>query len=83
MKPRDNRPGAKRDTLRQEGTLNRSPEKVRDPKFQQDEFFDPRDVVQVRYEMLRRVCKPLSQTTSVMPSCRLQMSKLNQAASPH
>ena len=32
-----------------------STEKVRDPKFQENEFFDPRDVVQVKYEMLRRV----------------------------
>jgi transposase len=37
------------------GTLNPSPEKVSDPKFQAGEFFDPRDLVQVRYEMLRRV----------------------------
>jgi transposase len=35
--------------------LNLSPEKVSDPKFQVGEFFDPRDLVQVRYEMLRRV----------------------------
>lgn len=41
--------------LLEEGTLNPSPEKVRDPKFQENEFFDPRDLVQVRYEMLRRV----------------------------
>lgn len=41
--------------LRQEGTLNPSPGKVRDPKFQENEFFDPRDLVQVKYEMLRRV----------------------------
>lgn len=41
--------------LREEGTLNLAPEKVRDPKFQQNEFFDPRDIVQVKYEMLRRV----------------------------
>ena len=38
-----------------EGTLNLTPEQVRDPKFQQSEFFDPRDLVQVKYEMLRRV----------------------------
>ena len=38
-----------------EGTLNPAPEKVRDPKFQEGEFFDPRDAVQVKYEMLRRV----------------------------
>jgi len=41
--------------LLEEGTLNPNPEKVRDPNFQQNEFFDPRDLVQVRYEMLRRV----------------------------
>jgi transposase len=41
--------------LFQEGTLNPSPEKVSDPKFQDGEFFDPRDAVQVKYEMLRRV----------------------------
>lgn len=41
--------------LLEEGTLNAAPEKVGDPKFQQSEFFDPRDIVQVKYEMLRRV----------------------------
>ena len=41
--------------LLEEGTLNPTPQKVRDPKFQENEFFDPRDVVQVKYEMLRRV----------------------------
>lgn len=38
-----------------DGALNPQPEKVTDPKFQGGEFFDPRDIVQVRYEMLRRV----------------------------
>jgi transposase len=41
--------------LAEEGTLNAAPEKVRDPKFRDHEFFDPHDVVQVKYEMLRRV----------------------------
>ncbi len=45
----------KANALREEGTLNPNPKKVRDPKFQQNEFFDPRDIVQVRYEMLRHV----------------------------
>jgi len=35
--------------------LNLFPESVSDPKFRQLDFFDPRDVVQVKYEMLRRV----------------------------
>jgi transposase len=46
---------AKDKALLEEGTLNPSPGKVRDPKFQENEFFDPRDLVQVKYEMLRRV----------------------------
>ena len=46
---------AKAKALLEEGTLNPSPGKVRDPKFQENEFFDPRDLVQVKYEMLRRV----------------------------
>jgi len=46
---------AKVNALLEEGTLNHSPGKVRDPKFQENEFFDPRDLVQVKYEMLRRV----------------------------
>ena len=41
--------------LAEDGALNPAPEKVGDPKFQEDGFFDPRDIVQVKYEMLRRV----------------------------
>ncbi len=46
----------KADVLLEEGALHPAPEKVRDPKFLEGEFFDPRDAVQVKYEMLRRVC---------------------------
>jgi len=42
-------------TLRQQGTLNPRPRAVTDPQFAQDSFFDRRDLVQVKYEMLRRV----------------------------
>jgi transposase len=45
----------KRDLLRQQGTLNPHPEQVTDPLFQTNEFFDPQDLVQVKYEMVRRV----------------------------
>lgn len=55
MTPRNNSKPSKADVLREEGTLNPEPEKVRDPKFRETEFFDPRDAVQVKYEMLRRV----------------------------
>lgn len=52
-KGKDEPPKAK--LLRDEGTLHPAPEKVRDPKFRESEFFDPRDLMQVKYEMLRRV----------------------------
>ena len=53
--PQDDRKRSKADGLLEQGALNASPEKVHDPKFQEGEFFDPRDLVQVKYEMLRRV----------------------------
>lgn len=37
------------------GVLNLHPERVQTPAFQEDTFFDPRDLVQVKYEMLRLV----------------------------
>src|SRR5215469_13082287 len=40
--------------LKQTGTLNPHAETVTDPLFQQNPFFDPRDLLQARYEMLRR-----------------------------
>jgi transposase len=55
MPGRRDRQDPKRAALLEEGTLNLSPESVGDPKFRTGEFFDPRDLVQVRYEMLRRV----------------------------
>ena len=42
-------------TLKEHGTLNPHPEKVSDPLFQPTQFFDPLDLLQVKYEMLRRV----------------------------
>jgi transposase len=46
---------AKLEALRQQGTLNPRPDKVTDQRFTARSFFDPRDLVQVRYEMLRCV----------------------------
>lgn len=45
----------KRETLRRAGVLYAGSESVRDELFLTCEFFDPRDLVQVKYEMLRRV----------------------------
>ena len=42
-------------TLREERCLNPRPEAVRDPAFASSEFLDARDLVQVKYEMVRRV----------------------------
>jgi transposase len=41
--------------LQQEGSLHPHPEQVKDELFLSHDFFDPRDLVQVKYEMLRRV----------------------------
>lgn len=44
---------AKVRTLREQGALHPRPEVVQDEAFLSHEFFDARDLVQVRYEMLR------------------------------
>jgi len=41
--------------LREARCLNPHPEQVTDPAFLADGFFDARDAVQVKYEMVRRV----------------------------
>jgi transposase len=43
------------DALRATRSLNPHPEQVRDDGFTSSEFFDARDLVQVKYEMVRRV----------------------------
>jgi transposase len=53
MARRKNDPKA--EVLRQRGCLHLYPEKVADELFVANEFFDPRDLLQVKYEMLRRV----------------------------
>ncbi len=44
----------KSQALARDGALNPHPETVRDPLFASNPFFDPKDLVQVRYEMVRR-----------------------------
>jgi transposase len=46
---------AKSKVLREQGCLHSHPEQVMDGLFQQSDFFDPRDLMQVKYEMLRQV----------------------------
>ena len=57
----------KSDTLHAQGCLHPHPEKVTDEAFATSEFFDPRDLLQVKYEMLRRV---LSEGQSVVQATR-------------
>jgi transposase len=49
------KPDPKEQALREHGALNPQAEEVKDPLFQDDPFFDRRDLLQVKYEMLRRV----------------------------
>jgi transposase len=49
------RQDAKARALAEQGVLNPTPDRVTDARFRTGAFFDPRDLVQVKYEMLRRV----------------------------
>ncbi len=58
---------SKVEALRQQGCLHPDPERVSDPLFASCDFFDCRDVVQVKYEMVRRVRadgQPIGQTAT-------------------
>ena len=43
------------EALREQGVLNSRADRVHDPLFLQHDFFDARDLMQVKYELLRRV----------------------------
>ncbi len=45
----------RQEALKAQGALHPHPERVSDGLFESSAFFDPHDVVQVKYEMLRRV----------------------------
>ena len=51
--PRD--PKSKSQVLKDNNTLNPHPERIKEVLFQEHDFFDARDLLQVKYEMLRRV----------------------------
>src|SRR5215831_7243584 len=48
------KPDPKTQELKRTGTLNPRPGAVADALFKENPFFDPRDLLQVRYEMIRR-----------------------------
>src|SRR5882672_7435158 len=49
-----NKPVQKMQELKRTGTFNPRPDSVSDTLFKENPFFDPKDLLQVRYEMLRR-----------------------------
>src|SRR5882724_6576498 len=49
------KPDPKQRALQESGTANPHAQDVQDPAFVDSDFFDPRDLIQVKYEMLRRV----------------------------
>jgi transposase len=64
----DRRQEEKQRRLRQQATLNPRPEGVTHPLFQSGEFYDPHDLLQVKYEMLRLVSvekRPVSEAAKV------------------
>ena len=68
-------------SLRAYGSLNPHPERVSDALFQAYPFFDPRDVVQVKYEMLRRIRvtgQPVGRTASAFGYSRVRLAQLRQ-----
>jgi len=55
MARRHTRPDPKEAALAEARCLNPHPEQVTDPEFLASNFFDARDAVQVKYEMVRKV----------------------------
>jgi transposase len=79
----------KLDALQQQGCLNPHPHKVVDPLFASSDFFDARDLVQVKYEMVRRVRvdkQPVSHSAAAFgfsrPSFYQAQRVLNQGGLP-
>ena len=67
------------EVLRAYATLNPHPEQVSDALFQSHAFFDPRDLVQVKYEMLRRVLvegQPVGATAAAFGFSRMTLYQL-------
>ena len=57
MAEHEKRINSKEEILKTQRALNPHPENVKDELFMSSKFFDSRDLVQVKYEMIRRVSK--------------------------
>lgn len=72
----DEQQDSKGRALREHGALHPRPDQVHDPLFQHSEFFDPRDLVLVKYEMIRRVRvdhRPVSETARAFGFSRVAL----------
>ena len=79
---RANPPDPKLQALRSLGVLNSRPSSVQDELFTDSDFFDRRDLVQVRYEMVRRVHKdgrPVTETAASFGVSRPTYYKLSES----
>lgn len=73
------RPDPKCDSLRRRATLNPHPERIQDALFLTHPFFDPRDLVQVKYELLHRVLvegQPVGATAAAFGFSRVTVQQL-------
>jgi hypothetical protein len=80
------RTDAKLQALREARALNARPQRVADPLFGEGEFFDPRDLVQVKYEMLRRVLtekRPVSEAATAFGFSRVAFYQAQAAFAEH
>ena len=74
------REDAKVEALRSQRGLNLRSEAVTDEEFASSEFFDPRDLVQVKYEMVRRVQVEGAPVTSTAEAFGFSRPSLYEAA---
>lgn len=79
QRTRHSRPDPKAEALRVDGALNRHAAQITDPVFGAHEFFDARDLVQVKYEMLRRVEIDAQPVTPTAAAFRLSRPSFYQA----
>jgi len=78
MKQKHKKTG-KNQTLKKQNLLYYKAEKITDHLFQTNDFFDPHDLLQVKYEMLRRVQKdgwPVTKASSMFGFSRLSFYKI-------
>ncbi len=74
------------DVLKNHGTLNKRVDSVTDPLFVEYDFFDPHDLMQVKYEMLRRVEKEgesITEASRAFGFSRLSFYRIQTAFKEH